>query len=67
MDEQKTSLTVSSVKVDTGGYGVPNCIISRPEGVVVKAGRRYRVEITGLETRDRKPTQLGFQIEFFEL
>lgn len=51
--------------VNTGGYGVGNCIIFRPDGVQSYDGT-YTVTITGLQDRSGKDTQLTFETDFFQ-
>jgi len=51
--------------VDTGGYGIANCIIFRPEKVRIEPGKSYVVEIEGLTTgRNKKPAPLRYVVEF---
>jgi hypothetical protein len=51
--------------VETGWFGVPNCIIFRPLPVEVANGRRYWVEVKGLRGSDGAPTELSYLVEFF--
>jgi hypothetical protein len=54
--------------LDTGGFGIPNCIIFRPEKAAITPGRRYVVEIEGLtKGRDRKAAPLRYEVEFFSV
>lgn len=59
-------LELAVSRVDTEGYGIPNCIIFRPRKVDATAGR-YWVEIDGLQTRDGKPAPVRYLIEFASL
>lgn len=51
--------------VETGGYGVNNCIIFRPDGVGRYDGV-YTVTITGLRTRSGGAETLSYQVDFFD-
>jgi hypothetical protein len=60
-----TPLTLNHTSVNNEGFGLPGCIIFRPEGVVVRPGKRYRVEIDGLmTTRGAKAKPLAYTVEF---
>jgi hypothetical protein len=67
-DKTGDPLPLASHKVNTDGFGVPNCIIFRPEKVKVEPGRRYVVEIEGLTSRAKKePVVVRFTVEFIGL
>ena len=52
--------------VDTGGYGIDNCIIFRPDGVDLYEGV-YTVEIDGLRTKSGAQVQdFAYQVDFFD-
>ena len=52
-------------RVDTGGYGIPNCIIFRPDGIRNYDGI-YTVEIQGLKSRNGQSVKdFVYQVEFF--
>ena len=52
-------------RVDTGGYGIPNCIIFRPDGIQTYDGI-YTVQIQGLKTRNGQSVKdFAYQVEFF--
>ena len=51
--------------VETGGYGVSNCIIFRPDGVGSYEGV-YTVTITGLQSRSGAAETLSYQVDFFD-
>jgi hypothetical protein len=57
-------LKLTSSAVNTDGFGVPLCLIFRPEKVVVKPGKRYVVEIEGLKARGGKEMPLTYTVEF---
>jgi len=42
-------LKLNFLAVDRNGFGIPNCLIFRPEPAAVKVGKRYLVEIEGLK------------------
>lgn len=42
-------LKLNFLGVDHTGFGIPNCLIFRPEPAAVKVGKRYLVEIVGLK------------------
>lgn len=52
--------------VDTGWYGIPNCIIFNPGSSNLSSySGIFNVEITGLQTRDGSPAKLEYQVDFF--
>ena len=52
------------LNVDTGGYGVSNCIIFRPDGVESYEGV-YQVTIDGLKSKDGAAVDFTYQVDFF--
>ena len=52
--------------IDTGGYGIANCIIFRPEGVSSYEGT-YSVSISGLKKIDGSNAQMQYSVTFFAL
>lgn len=52
--------------VSLEGAGLPWCMIFRAEGLSVRAGNRYWVEIDGL-TKGNKPRPIRYVVEFFAL
>ncbi len=58
-------LELNSTKVNATSYGIGNCIIFRPVGITIDPGTTYLVEITGLQTRDRKTAVIKYVVEFF--
>ena len=50
--------------VETTNYGVPNCIIFRPDGISGYDGT-YTVQIDGLRTSGGQQTSLKYQVDFF--
>ncbi len=62
------SYSVSNSKyfnVENSAYGVPNCIIFRPDGVDRYQGT-YRVTVTGLKDRFGKAVDFSYQVDFFD-
>lgn len=53
------------LNVDTGGYGVSNCIIFRPDGVESYEGV-YTVTIDGLKSKSGSPVDFSYQVDFFD-
>jgi len=56
--------TADFFTVDTGGFGIPNCIIFIPSGVEAYTGA-WRVEVQGLTAKDGKPATLAYETTFF--
>lgn len=50
--------------VDTANYGIPNCIIFRPEGITSYEGV-YTVTIDGLKSASGSPVDFSYQVDFF--
>jgi hypothetical protein len=51
--------------VDKAGFGIPNCIIFRPEGASVAPGKRYIVELAGIvPSAGGEPVTLKYEVEF---
>ena len=50
--------------VDTANYGIPNCIIFRPEGITSYEGK-YTVTIDGLKSASGSPVDFSYQVDFF--
>lgn len=53
--------------VDKGGYGMPNCIIFRPNSVSYNKNSQFQVTVTGLRTTDDKAAALSYSVDFFSL
>jgi hypothetical protein len=60
-------LELNFFKVDTAGYGVPNCIIFRPGGVKVANDAMFWVEIKGLKTKSDHDASIDYLVAFFTL
>ncbi|MCI0362605.1 MAG: hypothetical protein L0219_01910, partial [Phycisphaerales bacterium] len=58
-------LKLESVNVNKQPFGVPGCIIFRPEDFSMLAGRRYLVEIEGIQPRGAtESVTLHYVVEF---
>jgi hypothetical protein len=58
-------LPLNCKNVDRLSFGVPNCIIFRPEKLVLKAGARFVVELEGIQpTAAQKAVTLSYVVEF---
>lgn len=67
-EKSANPLKLKSTVVETNPFGIPNCIIFRPEKVTVAAGRKYVVEIEGLTSgKDKAAAPVRYQVEFFSL
>ncbi len=53
--------------VNRMGFGIPYCLVYRPEPEAVMPGKKYQVLIEGLITRTNQPVTIQFQVEFFKL
>lgn len=54
--------------VDPASWGIPNCIIFRPDSAAVYAdGETYRVEIAGLSLKAGGVTTVKYEVRFFSL
>ena len=67
LEKAPVPLPIGYFHVDTGGFGIPNCIIFRPAGFKVLPGTAYWVEITGLKTAQGKEAKLGYIVMFVSL
>jgi hypothetical protein len=67
VDKAPQPLELDYFGVDTGGYGVANCIIFRPTPFSTDPGAAYWCEITGLEDTAGQPAKLGYFVGFFKL
>jgi uncharacterized protein YkwD len=53
--------------VEKTGFGLPYCIIFRPDGVSYRSNKKYKVEIGGLVKKSGEKEQLVYEVEFFSL
>ncbi|MDE6214088.1 MAG: CAP domain-containing protein, partial [Lachnospiraceae bacterium] len=56
-------------RINTGGYGMPNCIIFRPNSISYSKTSQFRVTITGLTKADdgEEAEPLSYNVDFFSL
>ena len=64
--ENSGPLTMNFLAAENSGYGVPNCIIFRPDDLLTAVGKNYRITITGLQDHDGQPICLRFSTTFME-
>jgi len=60
-------LNLNFAQVSRAGFGIPYCLVFRPDKLAVAPGRRYLVEIEGLARTDGKPAFLSYVVEFVSL
>lgn len=60
-------LSLNFSRVDTGGFGIPYCVIFRPDKPNLADGQRYMVEIDGLYNLANQPIVLKFLVVFVKL
>ncbi len=54
--------------INTVGYGIPMCIIFRPDSSAsYRNGSAYRVKITGLKSSSGSPVTIEYEVRFFQL
>ena len=51
--------------LDIVGYGIPNCIIFRPDGIDTYEGR-YTVSIDGIKNKNGMDADISYQVNFFD-
>ena len=54
-------------KVNLDGYGMPNCIIFRPNSVSYDKASRFQVTVTGLTDKAGNDTLVSYNVNFFSL
>lgn len=59
------ALELEYAHVDRGGFGINNAIIAKPNAAVVKPGVVYEVVVHGVETKDGKPAELSYYVDFY--
>jgi hypothetical protein len=65
LEKDSTPLKLAFFEVNLMGFGIPNCIIFRPEGVKTSSGSAYWVAITGLKTTAGKTASVEYLVAFF--
>lgn len=53
--------------VDTVRYGMPNCIIFRPNNVSYDKSSQFHVTVTGLRDQEGKEATISYNVDFFSL
>jgi hypothetical protein len=54
--------------INTGNYGMPYCIIFRPDGISsFDLNKKFKVEIEGLVDNSDKKQRIEYEVEFFTL
>lgn len=51
--------------VETNGYGIPYCIIFRPDSGTNDQDGHYRIDISGVKDLDGREVAISYQVEFF--
>ncbi len=64
---QEEPLNLNYFNVDTGGYGHNWAIIFRPDGIQVRHGNRYWVEVDGVKASDGEDVEIRYVVEFVNL
>ncbi|MDO4584057.1 MAG: hypothetical protein Q4D62_08140 [Planctomycetia bacterium] len=59
-------IPVDSVSFSTEGYGIPMCVIFRPQGITLEPGRAYFVEILGFSDAAGKAKVIPYWVLFCE-
>ena len=62
-----TPLKLDYENLDTGGYGISNCIIFRPSGFLMAPNHPLLVEVKGLKTADGQSATLRYVVDFYKL
>lgn len=60
-------LKLSFFNLNRDGYGIPCCIIFKPEGVEVEHRSRYWVVIDGIEKRNGINTRIEYLVDFIRI
>jgi hypothetical protein len=60
-------LALNHTNVSTEQFGLPGCIIFRPERLTMRPGKRYLVEIEGLKGTNGRPQPLSYTVEFVSI
>lgn len=54
-------------QVNNGGYGMPNCIIFRPNSISYGKNSQFHVTVTGLKNKDGETATISYNVDFFSL
>lgn len=64
----KPSNTGNYFNVNNSGYGVPGCIIFRPENITAYDNNStYQVTVKGIQTKDGKDATISYSVNFFSM
>jgi hypothetical protein len=58
-------LELNYLSTETGGFGVPLCLIFRPKVLPMGPGARYQVEVQGVKLKDGADAKVQYVVEFF--
>ncbi len=61
------ALSLNYFNVETSGFGHNWAVIFRPQGVSIRNGSRYWVEVDGVKSADGKDAQISYMVEFVNL
>ncbi len=61
------ALSNDYLNINNDGFGLAACIIWHPSGIDVSAGKRYRVEIDGVQLANGTAAPIRYAVEFFTL
>lgn len=61
------SMATGVFKVNVEYYGMPNCIIFRPNNVKYDKNSRFQVTVSGIKLKDGKETTISYNVDFFSL
>lgn len=60
-------LKLNHFSVNSGGYGLRDAVVFRPEALKMDSGARYWVQISGLKRRDGTDARVEYLVEFTDL
>lgn len=64
LDKYNATVSGTYLNIDTSNYGVPLCIVFRPEGIASYEGV-YTVDIQGLRYKDGRTAAITYDVDFF--
>ncbi|BBH23949.1 hypothetical protein Back11_52940 [Paenibacillus baekrokdamisoli] len=67
-DKTNTDKKGRYFNVETGGYGIPFCIIFRPDALeAINSNDQFRVDVSGIYDKGGRTTSIQFETNFFQL
>lgn len=54
-------------KVNVEYYGMPNCIVFRPNNVSYSKNSQFQVTVSGIKRKDGQDTAISYNVDFFSL